>query len=52
MEHKFGQMVRFMKDIGLIIRQMARVDLFMQMEMSMMGIGRRIRRMASESIAT
>ena len=42
---KHGQMVLYMRDIGKIIKQLVREDLFMQMEMFMMVNGSMIKLM-------
>jgi hypothetical protein len=44
-EGKYGQTARCMKGGGKIIKLMAEEDLFMQMEMSMMGNGSMIKLM-------
>jgi len=51
-EFKCGRMDRYTKDIGLEIKHVGMEDLFMQMEMSTMEIGKIINHMATEFTST
>jgi hypothetical protein len=50
MEYKYGQMVQNMKDTGVIIKLMERVNFGMQMVMYLMENGKKIKLMDSEYI--